>query len=253
MRRGDVAVFSISAALGAVVVAAVVFSVLVVDRGPRSFANDAADSSSSLLVVTWGPSLCKVEPSNAGCKSGHVGTLGPALILHGLWPQPPTEQFCGVPKSRDQQNADMSSLKLPANVQTSLQSMMSDVTVMVPHEWYAHGSCSGVAPAEYFDLATTLTDQVTDVLDPVFEKAVGGHVSLSSVRDRFDAEFGEGAGNHVGLDCREAGGNEIVAYEVRLSLPPVRDLRSPDGTVSLGSLLDRGPTIFAGCRRGLVP
>ena len=67
MRRGDVAVLSISAALGAVVVAAVVFSVFVEDR-PRGPASDvAADSTSSLLVVTWGPSLCTVEQSNPGC------------------------------------------------------------------------------------------------------------------------------------------------------------------------------------------
>ncbi len=246
MRRGDVAVISISAALGAVVVAAIAFSVLVVDR-PRPSDKVAANSSSSLFVVTWGPSLCKVEPSNPGCRSGHVGQLGPALILHGLWPQPPSEQYCGVPKGHDQ------TVNLPRDVQTSLQSKMSDVSMMAPHEWNAHGTCSGVAPADYFSIAATLTDQVTALLDPVFGKAQGGYVTLSAVRDRFDAEFGDSAGDHVGMSCREAEGAGMVAYEVNVSLPPVVDLEAAQGNVSLKDVITKGPTIFAGCRRGIVP
>ena len=251
MRRGDVAVLSISAALGAVVVAAVVFSVLVVDRPHESTKSQVADSSSSLLVVTWGPSLCKVDPANPGCRSGHVSTLGPALILHGLWPQPPTQQFCGVPKGA--QPPGLSALQLPEAVQTNLQSMMSDAAVMAPHEWSAHGTCSGLPPSDYFSIVTSLTTQVTAALDPVFKSAEGGHVALSAVRDRLDTEFGRDAGQRAGMTCREVDGEGMVAYEVHLSLPPVAELRAASGTLSLGDLLNKGPTVFAGCRRGLVP
>ena len=80
---------SITVGLSVVIVAAVAFSLLVLDRKPRP-TETAAASTSSLLVVTWGPSLCKVEPSNSGCKSGHVGSLGQSFVLHGLWPQPST-------------------------------------------------------------------------------------------------------------------------------------------------------------------
>ena len=181
MRRGDVAVLSISAALGAVVVAAVVFSVFVEDR-PRGPASDvAADSTSSLLVVTWGPSLCTAERSNPGCRSGHVGKLGPTLILHGLWPQPSTEQFCGLSKTA--REGSLSSLNLPQAVQTDLQSKMSDVSIMAPHEWNAHGTCSGLAPPEYFSIAATLAEQASTALDPVFQNG-GGRVSLDALRDR---------------------------------------------------------------------
>jgi ribonuclease T2 len=251
MRRGDVAVLSISAALGAVVVAAVVVSVLVVDRPREPSKVETATSSSSLLVVTWGPSLCKVDPVNPGCRSGHVGALGPALILHGLWPQPSTRQFCGV--SKDGPPPALPALQLPAAVQTNLQSMMSDASVMAPHEWSAHGTCSGLAPADYFSIATTLATQVTAVLDPVFKGAEGGHVSLSAVRDRLDSEFGRDAGQRAGMTCREVGGTGMLAYEVHLSLPPIADLRSASGDMSLGELLNKGPTVFAGCRRGFVP
>ncbi len=257
MRRGDAAVFSISVALAAVVAGAVALSVYVDDR-PRGIFDPAAENSTaSLLVVTWGPSLCKVDPSNVGCTSGHVGELGPTLIMHGLWPQPPTQQFCGVPneggKRQDQQSTSMSSLDLPRDVQANLDSMMSDAEIMAPHEWRAHGSCSGVPPAEYFGIATELTEQVNEILDPVFEKSQGGHVSLSEVRDRFAGEFGADAGTRVSLNCRDVDGEGMVAYEVHVSLPPVTDLRHEANTVALKDVITKGPEIAAACRRASVP
>lgn len=258
LRRGDVTVISISAGLAAIVVAAVAFSVLVTDRSKGSSANEPGVSSSSLLVVTWGPSLCKVEPSNPGCKTGHVANLGRTMILHGLWPQPPSEQFCGVSRAvadraRDLHGADMPSLNLPADVQTNLQSMMSDAAALVPHEWYTHGTCAGLAPDVYFGDAITLTDQVSKILDPLFEKAQGGELSLGAVRDRFEAEFGAGAGDRVTITCRDVEGEEFVIYEVHFSLPPVSQFGAPEKKLSLGDLLVKGPTISAGCRRGSVP
>lgn len=252
MRRGDVAVLSISAVLGAMAVAAIVVSVLVVDQPRVPPKRVMAESSSSLLVVTWGPALCKVDPANAGCRSGHVGSLGPAFILHGLWPQPPEQQFCGVPKSSGQ-DPGLPALNLPQNVQSDLQSMMSDATMMAPHEWSAHGTCSGVPPADYFSIVTTLAEQATNVLDPVFRHADGGRVSLTAVRDRFDTQFGQDAGKRVSMNCRDSRGDGMVAYEVHLSLPPVAELRNASSSLALGDLLGKGPTLLPGCLLGRVP
>lgn len=258
MKRGDVAVFSVSAGLAAVVAAVIVFRIVVADRSPDSSVNEPGSSTSSLLVVTWGPSLCKVESSSPGCANGHVSTLGRTLILHGLWPQPPSEQFCGLPKAvadrrGGMHDGDLPAVVLPESVTTKLQAMMSDVTVMTRYEWYRHGTCSGVTPAVYYGNAISLTEQVRQILDPVFAAAEGGQLSASAVRDRFDAEFGKGAGTRVGVKCRSADREGLVVYEVRLSLPPVADLGSDKGTVSLREALVKGPTIPAGCRAGRVP
>lgn len=262
MKRGDAAVFGISAALGVIVVAAVAVSLLVIDRRPDPSANEPANSTSSLLVLTWAPSLCQVEPSNRGCRNGHVGRMGPAMLLHGLWPQPKSEQFCGVSttvaeQARDPESADLPPLNLPADVETSLQAKLSDGAIMTPHEWYRHGTCSGVPPDVYFGHAVTLTEQAGNVLDPIFEKAAeeagNGRLSVGDVRDRFEAEFGKGAGERVSLTCREVDGQGIVIYEVHLSLPPVSDLGAVMEPLSLSDLLVRGPTVSAGCRHGRVP
>lgn len=239
---------SVTAGLAVVVAAAVAFSLLVLDREPRP-TDVAAASSSSLLVVTWAPSLCKVEPSNSGCRSGHVRSMGQSFVLHGLWPQPSTEQYCDVPKRTPDRSR--TPVSLPPDLQANLKAMMSDSALMTTHEWYAHGTCSGVAPPEYFGVAATLADQAATVLDPIFEQASGRPVAARSVRAAFDTRFGPGAGNRVGLTCRDAPGAGSIMYEVRLSLPPVVALHRD--APSLGDALAEGPTVPAGCGQARVP
>jgi len=258
MRRGDAVVLSISCVLAAIAVAAVTFSVRVLDHKPSSAEFDSSDSSSSWLVLTWGPSLCAAEPTNSGCKSGHVASQGSTWILHGLWPQPVDHQYCGVPKeiadrAGDLHGSHMPSVDMADDVRNTLQSRMSDASILAPHEWYAHGTCSGVTPDVFFSDAAGLTDQARKVLDPIFTEAEGGRIQLSAVRDKLDAEYGPGAGERVRLSCRNVTGQGSVAYELHLSLPPVTELRTPDGTLSLKDLIPKGPPLGPGCRHASVP
>lgn len=202
-------------------------------------------SNSSLLVMTWAPSLCKVETSASGCRTGRVGKLGQSFVLHGLWPQPKSQQYCNVPKS------GRGKISLPPELQARLQDMMSDAAVMSNHEWYAHGSCSGVDPTEYFRFAMTLAEQAVEVLDPVFDGSVGRVLSSRSIREAFDNRYGRGAGSRVGLVCRDARGEGVVTFEVRLSLPAVLQLHR--GSPSLGDALAAGPAVPPGCGKARVP
>lgn len=245
MRRADAAVLSISTALAAVVIAAVTFSVVVLDRAPSSTALVSESSDASVLVVTWAPSLCRVDAANKGCTSGHVEKLGRTWILHGLWPQPEDNQYCGGPQSGE-------NLRLSDDVRASLQSMMSDEAALAPHEWSAHGTCSGVTPDAYFTYATALTDQARAILDPMLADADGTQLSQTTLSDAFVAAYGEGARERIGVVCRNVTGEGSVLYEVHLSLPPVAQL-SPDGqTPALGALLAEGPALQPGCRHGRV-
>ena len=122
---------------------------------------------------------------------------------------------------------------------------------MAPHEWNAHGTCSGLAPPEYFSIAAALAEQASTALDPVFQNG-GGRVSLDALRERMDAEFGLGAGKRVSLTCRNAEGAAMVAYEVQLALLPVVDLQSAQAPVSLKDVITKGPPLSTGCRRGAV-
>ncbi len=68
---------------------------------------------------------------------------------------------------------------LGGDVRNTLQSMMSDASTLAPHEWYAHGTCSGVTPDVFFSDAAALTEQARKVLDPMFTEAEGGRIQLS--------------------------------------------------------------------------
>lgn len=249
MKRGDAAVISISAALAAVVVAGVAFSLIVLDRKSGGPSPAPDDSKSSLLVLTWGPSLCKADAGNPGCRSGHVDRMGQSFILHGLWPQPSTEQYCDVP--RQQSDRARKPVTLPADLQARLQTMMSDAAILAKHEWYAHGTCSGVPAPEYFNVAAQLTDQASRALTPVFSEARGQRLSSRSVREAVDGAFGLGAGRRASLSCKDVAGQGSIVYEVRLSLPAVPALSS--ATPSLADALAQGPTVPPGCGQGRVP
>lgn len=256
MRRGDAVVLSVSIVLTAIAVAIAAFSVLGPDRRPHPALKDSSRTNSSLLALAWGPSLCRVSPATVGCQSGRVGELGPTFILHGLWPQPPANQYCGVPKSvadqaRNTHGATMPAVKLTESVRKSLQPLMSDVSIMTSHEWYAHGTCSGVGPDEYFTDSAVLTEQARKVLDPVFKAAKGNRVALSTVRSLFDSEFGKGAGERVAFVCRNVIGIGNVVFELQLSLPSVHDLAAP-GTLSLKDVLVKAPVLPVQCRGARV-
>lgn len=233
--------------LAAALLALVAVGVLMRERRTEPVASMPSGSDSSLLVVTWGPSLCKVEASISGCRSGRVSSLGQSFVLHGLWPQPRDKQYCGVPKD----SRDRKPLPLPADLEARLKVMMSDSSVLAPHEWYAHGSCSGVTPTEYFSISTTLADQAIAVLDPVFDREVGRRITSRSVRETFDAQFGSGAGSRVALACKDARGEGPIVYEVRLSLPPVAVL-SPNPP-ALADALAAAPAVPPGCGQGRLP
>ena len=231
----------------AVAVITVVIAVVIADRHQTAKPAATPASDSSVLALTWGPSLCSVDSSVRGCRTGNVGRKGSTFLLHGLWPQPSTEQYCGV--SRETKRAP----QLPADIRERLGSMMSDASALAPHEWLAHGTCSGVEPAEYFSVSMILAKQATDVLDPAVRALQGGRLSVTSLRELFDARFGPGTGTRLSLTCRRAEGRGELVYEVRLSLPPVVSLRAAGDSLSLGEQLAKGPAVAAGCRQAQVP
>lgn len=259
MKRSDAVVLSISVLLAVVALAATAFSVTVLDHEPDSLpgAQVSAGADSSLLVVTWGPAFCEVAPGNPGCRSGQVGALGPTLILHGLWPQPAELQYCGLPPAladrvREGKKSNLPPVELNDGVRQGLRGLLSNPEAMIAHEWYTHGVCSDVGPDEYFGDAAALTLQAREALDPLLAGAQGGPVELTAIRQRFDDDFGAGAGARVALSCRNVTGQGSVAYEILLSLPPADEFDNGDEPLSLGPLLLAGPPITSHCSRGAV-
>ena len=96
-----------------------------------------------LLALSWSPAYCADRPSNNDpqCAAGRRFSF----VLHGLWPQYSKRvensywpQFC----------TDEQGLRDPKPMLDIMPS-----TKLVRHEWDKHGTCTGLNPQGYFDLA----------------------------------------------------------------------------------------------------
>jgi ribonuclease T2 len=90
-----------------------------------------------LLSLSWSPAFCLSSPGAAECS----GPRRYGFIVHGLWPQ--NEQ--GWPENCPVHDP------VPDDVVQGIADLMP-ARGLVYHEWSAHGTCSGLAPAEFFAL-----------------------------------------------------------------------------------------------------
>jgi len=105
-------------------------------RGEPS-AGTPGDFAYYLLSLSWSPAYCVSSPAAAECN----GPRRFGFIVHGLWPQ--YEQ--GWPEHCDARRA------VPDDVVRGIADLMP-ARGLVYHEWSTHGTCSGLAPAEFFAL-----------------------------------------------------------------------------------------------------
>ncbi len=89
-----------------------------------------------VLSLTWVPGFCAIKHDPQECGKG----LG--FGLHGLWPQFANGDY---PTSCSQ---------VPLSPQDR-QKFQGDYPspTMIQHEWDKHGTCSGLAPVDYFNLS----------------------------------------------------------------------------------------------------
>lgn len=90
-----------------------------------------------LLSLSWSPAFCLSEPAAAECS----GPRRFGFIVHGLWPQ----YEKGWPE-----NCNVH-LRVPESTVSAISDIMP-ARGLVYHEWSAHGTCSGMDPADFFGL-----------------------------------------------------------------------------------------------------
>lgn len=90
-----------------------------------------------LLSLSWSPAYCLDAPGAAECN----GPRRYGFIVHGLWPQYErgAPEHCNVHR------------EVPEDVVRGVADFMP-ARNLVYHEWSAHGTCSGLEPADYFSL-----------------------------------------------------------------------------------------------------
>ena len=92
-----------------------------------------------LMALSWSPSYCLTHPDDSiQCASKGFG-----FVLHGLWPQNRNGDWI--------QHCESDAAPDAATIERTLAFMPS--RSLIAHEWQTHGTCSGLGPKGYFDLA----------------------------------------------------------------------------------------------------
>lgn len=93
-----------------------------------------------VLSLSWSPSYCALEGDRA--QAEQCDRDEPAgFVVHGLWPQFESgyPEFCPAGQAQSPSRNDLEQARkiLPS-------------AALARHQWRKHGSCTGLAPGEYF-------------------------------------------------------------------------------------------------------
>jgi ribonuclease T2 len=203
-----------------------------------------------VLALSWQPAFCEVNRRKSECRDQTPERPDASRFsLHGLWPQPRENAYCGVDArtrrlDREGDWSALPDLNLKPPTREHLARLMPGAhSGLERHEWTSHGTCYGTDADTYFTHATVLTDQVNaSRIGTLFAANRGRHLSSNQIRAAFDTEFGRGAGERVRLVCEEG-----MISELHLSLK---------GEISdasrIGPLIQAAVPLSPRCRGGRV-
>jgi ribonuclease T2 len=207
-----------------------------------------------VLAVNWQPAFCETAERTPECRNQQPNNFEAShFTLHGLWPQPRSNEYCGVSDrdiwaSRDGRWRDLPALDLTIAQRRDLDEVMpGSQSGLDRHEWVKHGTCYGTEQREYYadSLDLMLALNTSEVVD-LFASNIGKLITLAQVRAAFDTAFGAGAGDRVSMSCIEDG-NRILITELQINL--TGEITGPDDFASLA--LAAAPT-DSDCRSGQV-
>lgn len=219
---------------------------------------ERGESVDNLLALSWQPAFCEIRPGKSECEDLNNALLPHStqqLSIHGLWPQPRGNDYCGVPTNiKNKDRPDSWSQLPPPAIDTETEealkrAMPGFASYLHHHEWIKHGTCyygEGGAD-EYYDDTLHLTNLVngSPVAD-LFTDNIGREITGKDIRTAFDNAFGEGAGERVQVTCSRDD-NRTLINEIRISL---KGEITPES--DLGALMLAANATDLGCERGLV-
>lgn len=207
-------------------------------------------SKDYLLAVSWQPGFCQTHQYKLECETQSEDRYDAShLSLHGLWPQPKENTYCGVSNTDKaiDRNKHWNLLPEPELSDTT----RADMAVVMPgvasyldrHEWIKHGTCYGAPADEYFRESMMLIDQINDsAVGNLFSENIDQVLTADAIRKTFDQAFGAGSGNKVNVKCK---GNLITELWINLS-------GEIESDTSIGELLQNAASTNSACTRGKV-
>jgi len=207
-----------------------------------------------VLAISWQPAFCERASRKRECKTQRPGRYDTNhFSLHGLWPQPGRNIYCGVSSTavktdKDRRWHELEPLNLNEGLRDKLRRVMPGVLSHLDrHEWIKHGTCYANSPGIYFSDSLELMDQInSSAVRTLFAANIGRRVDGRAIRDAFDRAFGKGAGERVRLSCKRDGRREIIT-EITLGLKG-KITAEPN----LNALIAASPQTRPGCPGGII-
>ncbi len=206
----------------------------------------ASVSNNMLLALSWQNAFCETHRRVKECKSTKKRYTDIRFGLHGLWPQPRNNIYCGVPKEDISLDKNHKWNRLQALYLTKetrkelLEIMPGSASYLQRHEWTKHGTCANMSEDEYYSLTIALTKEFNNAkIGQFFRQNIGKKVTLQQIKFKMNESFGRGAGNKVELRCKQG-----LITELWLHLGTRGD--------NMTTLLKAGQNIRSRCKSGII-
>lgn len=208
-------------------------------------------SNDYLLALSWQPGFCATHSAKTECARATNNEFSAShLALHGLWPQPRNNSYCGVSethKSIDRRGRWdlLPALPLTTETKKELSKVMPGyASYLQRHEWIKHGTCYHKdANIYYMDSLRVTRELNQSPVSKLFASKVGSTVSLKEIRSVFAKTYGDKAAARVGLRCGRK--NQVTEIWVALR----GDIR---GGAAVSELLQTGDSPQSNCQSGSV-
>jgi ribonuclease T2 len=205
-----------------------------------------------VLALSWEPAFCEKMKGKTECKSETAASYEAShFSLHGLWPQPRRNVFCGVDQATaaldDQHQWDrLPAPQMSAETKAGLDKVMPGTqSVLERHEWIKHGTCypGGNADTYFKDAVRLVNDVNASAVQRFVAANIGKSIQTSDLRAKFDEAYGEGTGDRVRVSCSPDG----MISELTIGLKG--DISSG---AKLSDLIAASAPTDAGCSAGVI-
>ncbi len=209
--------------------------------------------SRHVLAVNWQNAFCQTRPQVAECGMRKpLPAYATGFSLHGLWPQPRDNAYCGVDGVFERWSRTGAWHRLPPvglgdALGAALAAVMPGVRSHLDrHQWVKHGTCFGTGQGSYFRASVALIAQLNaSPVRALFAAGIGGRLTLAEIRQAFDAAFGPGAGQRVDVQCDRSSPPLIDELYIHLA-------GRIDTTPDLGALIRAAPPVRSDCAGGRI-
>lgn len=209
-----------------------------------------------VLAMSWQPAFCETKPEKTECKTQAPDRFdADHFTLHGLWPQPEQNVFCGV-SATDRSHSQRGEWdKLPEpNVSAETRARLSKAmpgtaSNLQRHEFTKHGTCFPGNADLYFRVSLALLEQINaSRLRGLMATHIGATVSSDDIKREFEQNFGVGAGAALGVRCvDDQNSHRTLISEIRVNLKGALE-----EATKLQHVLDHSTRTDDGCSGGIV-